>query len=65
MPIERSDLCIEYNNSLADGAQGKLGSLNRLAHPSLVRAQSSTHAGLATERFAGEALAQFSWGCGK
>src|SRR6266545_3610256 len=64
VPIERSDLCIQDDNALAEGAQGKLGSLNRLVHPSLVRAQSSTHAGLAAERFAGEALAQFSWGCG-
>src|ERR1700687_2672908 len=64
MPIERSDRCIQDDNALAEGAQGKLGSLNRLVHPSLVRAQSSTHAGLAAERFAGETLAQFSWGGG-
>src|SRR6266545_2663681 len=49
VPIERSDLCIQDDNALAEGAQGKLGSLNRLVHPSLVRAQSSTHAGLAAE----------------
>src|SRR6266545_3214992 len=50
VPIERSDLCIQDDNALAEGAQGKLGSLNRLVHPSLVRAQSSTHAGRAAER---------------
>src|SRR4051794_35083044 len=64
VPIERSDLCIQDDNALAEGAQGKLGSLNRLIQPSLVRAESSTHAGLAAECFAGEALTEFSWGCG-
>jgi hypothetical protein len=42
MPIEGGDLCIEGDNTLADGSQGELGGVQRFAQPSRVGTQAGT-----------------------